>query len=420
MRTSKSRSSTSSRDNTNNAFSADPGARPLLSEDMPSIPEDAIDLFPRKLGPRILWLPSSQAILKKGPMVRMAEAEAMRFVRPRTKAPVPEVYQAFVRDGIGYILMERMRGLPLEERWKDLDPARREKVVSELREYVQEWRQLRGEWFGTLAAGSSAAVAEEANAETEAGAMEEEEGEEMDLDEDDDVDDAESPVIYTPGVGRGGPCEDLCFKHLCLASPSGSESGGSRGGGGLGDVDGSEQRYGPYRTKSEYNSGVVKVLRNSRPQGHLSGADQKLAARILANDGEDKVWTHGDFILANILVEVDEKPKPRRHPLANGTSCDDDSNDDGNGNGAKNSNASNNLDTAGAPDPGGIRVTGILDWEAAGFSPTEREYCEARSKVRERDKDWRVALDSMFDADVRAKWPLWREIDWALVAHSIL
>ncbi|KAK8213048.1 hypothetical protein BKA81DRAFT_299453 [Phyllosticta paracitricarpa] len=309
---------------------------------MPSIPEDAIDLFPRKLGPRILWLPSSQAILKKGPMVRMAEAEAMRFVRPRTKAPVPEVYQAFVRDGIGYILMERMRGVPLEERWKDLDPARREKVVSELREYVQEWRQLRGEWFGTLAAGS------------------------------------------------------------------------------LGDVDGSEQRYGPYRTKSEYNSGVVEVLRNSRPQGHLSGADQKLAARILANDGEDKVWTHGDFILANILVEVDEKPKPRRHPLANGTSCDDDSNDDGNGNGAKNSNASHNLDTAGAPDPGGIRVTGILDWEAAGFSPTEREYCEARSKVRERDKDWRVALDSMFDADVRAKWPLWREIDWALVAHSIL
>lgn len=382
---------------------------------MPSLPEDAVDLFPRKLGPRILWLPSSQAILKKGPMVRMAEAEAMRFVRPRTRAPVPEVYQAFVRDGIGYILMERMHGVPLEERWKDLDPVRREKVVSELRDYVQEWRQLRGEWFGTLAEGSSAAVAEEADAE--AGTIEEEadKGEKMDLEEGDAAD-PERPVIYTSGIGRGGPCEDLCFKHLCLASPSGSESGESRGGGGLGDGDGGEQRYGPYRTKSEYNSGVVEALRNSRPQGHLSGADQKLAARILANGGEEKVWTHGDFMLANILVDVDEKPRPRRHPLANGTSCDDV--DDG----AKRFKSNDYQDDAGTswPDPGGIRVTGILDWEAAGFSPTEREYCEARSKVRERDKDWRVALDSMFDADVRAKWPLWREIDWAIVAHSIL
>ncbi|KAK8220981.1 hypothetical protein IWZ01DRAFT_477911 [Phyllosticta capitalensis] len=345
-------------------------------------------------------------------MVRMAEAEAMRFVRAHTRAPVPEVYQAFVKDGIGYILMERMRGVPLEERWKDLDAVKREKVVGELRGYVQEWRRLRGEWFGGLAAGSSTAVASEAGARDDA-------GEEMNLDEDDAGD--QRPAIYTPGVGHGAPCEDLCFKHLCLASPSGSESGGSASAGGLGDDGALDKRYGPYRTKSEYNAGVVEALRNSRPQGHLSEADEKLAARILANGGEDKVWTHGDFILANILVEIDEKPKPKRHPLANGTSCTDfeiphpNTQDHSLDNPNSNSTAASDSSSG-----GGIRVTGILDWEAAGFSPTEREYCEARSKVRERDKDLRAALDSMFEPEVRDKWPLWREIDWALVAHSIL
>lgn len=43
-----------------------------------TIPDGAIDLFPRKVGPRILYLPDQNESLKAGSSVKMSEAEAMR------------------------------------------------------------------------------------------------------------------------------------------------------------------------------------------------------------------------------------------------------------------------------------------------------------------------------------------------------
>lgn len=51
-------------------------------------------------------------VVKAGDVVRMAEAEAMRFVREKTSVTVPEVFNAYVdnNNGQGYIIMERVKG----------------------------------------------------------------------------------------------------------------------------------------------------------------------------------------------------------------------------------------------------------------------------------------------------------------------
>ncbi|RAL00708.1 uncharacterized protein BO80DRAFT_382876, partial [Aspergillus ibericus CBS 121593] len=113
------------------------------------------------------------------------------------------------------------------------------------------------------------------------------------------------------GAVDGGPCDDIIFKH-----PWGKQS----------------DQYGPYRTRQEFNQGVVAALRNSRPHGQLVGeTDYCLAEEIFASGdhGKDerKVFTHGDLHPTNIIVE------------------------DG-------------------------KIAGIIDWGASGYSVASREFLE--------------------------------------------
>ncbi|KAL1616233.1 hypothetical protein SLS54_008526 [Diplodia seriata] len=330
----------------------------LLSEDVPLIPENAVDLFPEKLGPRIFYLPSANAILKKGPTVRMAEAEAMRFLKTRLpNVPVPEIYQSFMKDDLGFILMEKIEGRPLSELWDRLDAEKRVSIVEQLRGFIEQWRELKGSWYGSLGGGSSVAnYGDQSNPHHHHRGSTGSSSAGSDAYSPHPGDASPPPQPQTPaiepGSGPGGPCEDIVFKHLCLASP------------------GEQKTYGPFGSRAEYNEGVVEALRNSRTTGELSEADEPLVARIRAEDESDeKVFTHGDLQPVNIMV-----------------------------------------------DPKTLRITGILDWETAGYSPPEREYCEGRSRGRE--EVWRRELDSLFDDPIKEKYKLWRDIDWALVAHS--
>jgi serine/threonine protein kinase len=79
-------------------------------------------------------------------------------------------------------------------------------------------------------------------------------------------------------------------------------------------------QYGPYVSRQEYNAGLVAALANSRPDQTLSASDQALAEKLLQLDDERKPFSHGDLHPSNIIVD----------------------------------------DTC--------RVTGIVDWESAGFS----------------------------------------------------
>jgi hypothetical protein len=107
-------------------------------------PGGAIDLYPNKIGPRILHLPDKNQILKVGPSVKMSEAEVMRFVALQTSVPVPQVLESYVRHGHGYILMSKVHGEPVADVWKDFTPEQRVSVIDQLRDYTVQLGALRG------------------------------------------------------------------------------------------------------------------------------------------------------------------------------------------------------------------------------------------------------------------------------------
>lgn len=122
-----------------------PGAHENLQ-----IPDGAINLFPHKLGARIFYVPSRQCILKAGSFVSMSEAEAMRFISKNTTVPVPQVHDAHVEDGVGYIFMSKLPGQPLGKVWPELSKEQRTSIAAQLRSYVMQWQSFRGNYFGAL------------------------------------------------------------------------------------------------------------------------------------------------------------------------------------------------------------------------------------------------------------------------------
>jgi len=64
-----------------------------------TVPDGAIELFPRPMGPRTFHLPKEDRILKVGTTAKLSEAEAMRFVARETSIPVPTVHNAYEQEG---------------------------------------------------------------------------------------------------------------------------------------------------------------------------------------------------------------------------------------------------------------------------------------------------------------------------------
>lgn len=75
-----------------------------------------------------------ETVVKICDPTRLAEAEALRFIRSKTSLPVPEVYSAYVDKSIdrGFIVMEYIEGDVLRDIIEDMDGDRRQKVISEL------------------------------------------------------------------------------------------------------------------------------------------------------------------------------------------------------------------------------------------------------------------------------------------------
>ncbi|KAF2473388.1 kinase-like protein [Lindgomyces ingoldianus] len=268
------------------------------AQDEAEIPLDAINLFPRKIGPRIFHLPGRGAILKVGRSVRMAEAEAMRFVSSRSSIPVPEVYEAYEKNGIGYIYMCKVEGLQLGETWSSLSYDKKAYIADQLRGYVTELRDMRGDSYGAL---------------------------------------------------WNQPSADIFFSHLCLKTHD-------------------NKQYGPFKSRAEYNQGLVEALTNSRPRGQLGESENSIIAKISALTEDAKVFSHGDLHLDNILVD------------------------------------------------GNCKIMAIVDWGSAGFSIPGREYLEAN--LRARQPEWIKLLDDVFPEDAKAEYHILKELDRALVLYS--
>ncbi|OAK95088.1 kinase-like protein [Phaeosphaeriaceae sp. SRC1lsM3a] len=114
------------------------------------LPDNARDICPAKIGPRIILFPDTKQILKIGYGITRSEAEAMLLVASQTSVPVARVDQVGERGDSGYILMSQLEGEPLADVWPNLSLEAKYSLIQELRGYIQEWRTLRGDYYGAL------------------------------------------------------------------------------------------------------------------------------------------------------------------------------------------------------------------------------------------------------------------------------
>ena len=147
---------------------------------------------------------------------------------------------------------------------------------------------------------------------------------------------------------------------------------GSIGGGPREDVlfkhpwDAEDRHYGPFSTREEFNQGVVEALRYARTNAQLTKRDEPLVERILASHSQDerKVLTHGDLHQSNIFVNGDI-------------------------------------------------ITGIIDWGAAGYSTSGREYSCLRWQAL--DLEWRELISTILETE---EYELWAEVNQSMVDYT--
>jgi hypothetical protein len=74
----------------------------------------------------------------------------MKFVRDNTTIPVPELYSCYKDDITGHvqIVTEYVEGEKLEKMWPIYTDSEKESVVTQLREYFCELRQVKGTFIG--------------------------------------------------------------------------------------------------------------------------------------------------------------------------------------------------------------------------------------------------------------------------------
>lgn len=94
----------------------------------------------------------SRTVVKTADSVRMTEAETMRFVRANTTIPVPEVRNAYVDDSNGHavIVMDFVEGENLDTAWDKLGGDARESIIDQLRGYMEQLRQIKGNFIGSI------------------------------------------------------------------------------------------------------------------------------------------------------------------------------------------------------------------------------------------------------------------------------
>ncbi|KJR89219.1 uncharacterized protein SPSK_06474 [Sporothrix schenckii 1099-18] len=201
-----------------------------------------------------------ETIVKTGQTVRSCEAETMKFVRDRTSIPVPQVYNAYTDDTTGHvrIVMEFVEGRNLDRAWETYTDSEKQSVVSQLRKYMDELRQITGSYIGSV---------------------------------------------------DGSWCNDHYF-------------------------DNERGAYGPFANEDEFNEGIVRALRKSKPYDWVEYYCD-IFKEVMVD--HKIVMTHNDMDPRNIIVQ-------------------------------------------------GSKVVALLDWELSGYFPEYWEYCKAM-----RRPDWESA-----------------------------
>ncbi|KAI4218236.1 MAG: hypothetical protein LQ349_008801 [Xanthoria aureola] len=93
-----------------------------------------------------------KTVAKTDDAIRLTEAATMRFVRSKTSVPVLEVIDAFVHPEANHpcILMEYIDGRPLDQVWDTYSELQKKHVLSQLKGYLEELRQIKGTFIGSV------------------------------------------------------------------------------------------------------------------------------------------------------------------------------------------------------------------------------------------------------------------------------
>ncbi|KAF4240592.1 hypothetical protein CNMCM8980_006185 [Aspergillus fumigatiaffinis] len=105
--------------------------------------DEAADIAEQYGGRRVVAI-EPHFVLKFGLGIELLEGENMIFIRENTSILVPRVYALYISENTGkkYIVMERITGQSLLSSWPRLGLKEKESVVSTLRQYFTELRQL--------------------------------------------------------------------------------------------------------------------------------------------------------------------------------------------------------------------------------------------------------------------------------------
>lgn len=90
------------------------------------------------------------SLLVVGTNVDLAEAEALHLAATKTTIAVPTLHSAYVLDGVGYIVMSYEEGEEFEKYWDRVSETERDHVLEQLREYLNQMREIKGDYIGRL------------------------------------------------------------------------------------------------------------------------------------------------------------------------------------------------------------------------------------------------------------------------------
>ena len=107
------------------------------------------DLFPNLPEPRIRRL-SPSLIIKYGPRIGVAEAEAMYLVATQTTIPTPRLEAAYRYEGEDYIIISYEHGLSFPYWWDNAPEDQRENAIGQLKDYVSQLRKIKGSFIGGI------------------------------------------------------------------------------------------------------------------------------------------------------------------------------------------------------------------------------------------------------------------------------
>lgn len=127
-------------------YFADPASLPARLPSLEEI-ESTGHLLSQTAGRRVVSV-SEHFVVNYGMQVDLLEGEKMMFIEQQTShVPVPRVYALFEHSdsdsrATKYIIMQNIKGKPLDIEWPKMDQAAKEAVASQLAKAFEEMRKL--------------------------------------------------------------------------------------------------------------------------------------------------------------------------------------------------------------------------------------------------------------------------------------